>query len=96
MGQMTDDLDRAFITEITSNGAKTYAYKTKDGNQGYGRPKIIARAYIKDIVESPPLRNNQSALSDLAHKLQKSSLTLNNLRYIADLVQRIRSQQIDQ
>ena len=33
MGRMTDDLDGAFITEITSNGAKTYAYKTIKGRQ---------------------------------------------------------------
>ena len=33
MGSMTDELDGCYITEFTSNGAKTYGYKTSDGEQ---------------------------------------------------------------
>ena len=33
MGGMTDELEGSFITEFTSNGAKTYGYKTSEGGQ---------------------------------------------------------------
>ena len=33
MGGMTDELDGCHITEFTSNGAKTYGYRTSDGDQ---------------------------------------------------------------
>ena len=70
---------------VVSNSAQGYKEALLELSTRYGRPHIIARAYIKEIVEGPPLTNDQSALSDLAHEMKKCSLTLNNLGYLADL-----------
>ena len=60
MGGMTDELDGCYITEFTSNGAKTYGYKTSDGEQvlkckGFTLNKItsdkITLNVMKDLAE---------------------------------------------
>ena len=56
MGGMTDEIDGAFITEFTSNGAKTYGYKTSVGGQvlkckGFTLNKLTSEKITFDVMK---------------------------------------------
>ena len=52
----------------------------------YGRPNVIVRSYCKRLTQGPPIKsNNCKGLDDLAQLLEESEVTLNYLKYQADL-----------
>ena len=52
----------------------------------FGRPHIISRTYVEEIVNGEPLKNNDTcALSELANKMKLCSYTLQSLGYGADV-----------
>lgn len=52
----------------------------------YGRPHIIARSYVEDIVNGGNIKPNDTrALARLGNTMKRCSYTLNTLGYVADL-----------
>ena len=52
----------------------------------FGRPHIIARTYVEEIVNGEPLKNNDTcALSELANKMKLCSYTLQSMGYETDV-----------
>ena len=50
----------------------------------FGRPHIIARTFVEEIVNGEPLKNNDTcALSELANKMKPCCYTLQSLGYEA-------------
>ena len=71
---------------VIDNPEKTYIEALKTLKSRYGRPHVIAQAYVKDVIDGPPLKpNDVTALCDLGHQIQKCDLTLQSLEYTADL-----------
>ena len=52
----------------------------------YGRPHVIARKYIRQLVEGPPLKaSGAEGLNKMAYTMQQCGITLDQLGYAADL-----------
>ena len=60
--------------------AKQILYET------YGKRNEIARSYITNLLDGPPIKNDDSkALVDLAQRLEECNTTLEHLNYFSDL-----------
>ena len=54
--------------------------------KNYGRPHIVARAYIKDLTEGPQLKGSDTAgLMKMSTKMEKCLMTLTQMGYASDL-----------
>ena len=52
----------------------------------YGKRNVIARSYITNLLDGPPIKNDDSkALVDLAQRLEECNTTLEHLNYFSDL-----------
>ena len=71
---------------VIDNPEKTYMEALKTLKSRYGRPHVMAQAYVRDVIDGPLLETNDiTALCGLRHQMQKCDLTLLNLGYTADL-----------
>ena len=68
---------------LTVNG---YSKAREILHKRYGRPHVIARAYINELIEGPQIKGNDSdALMYLSVQMQRCELTLNQMSYSADM-----------
>ena len=72
MGCMSDELDGDFITEFTSNGAKTYGYRTEGGTR-----VMKCKGFTLNKITSDKI--TFSAMKDLATGDGTSSITVEGL-----------------
>ena len=68
MGGMTDELDGSYITEFTSNGAKTYGYKTSGGEQvlkckGFTLNKLTSDKITFNVMKDLATGDGDSSVS---------------------------------
>ena len=68
MGGMTDELSGDIITEFVSNGAKTYAYRTKSGEQvikckGFTLNKIASDKLTFDAMKNMAISDDDTSIT---------------------------------
>ena len=77
MGGMTDELDGSFITEFTSNGAKTYGYRRSDGVEvlkckGFTLNKLTSEKITFDVMNDLATGSGDSFVTvDNPHKIKR-------------------------
>lgn len=83
MGDMTDELDGEYITEFTSTGAKSYAYKTNAGTQSVKCKGFTLNKITSDVLTFETLR-------DMATGVGAKSITVKGTTRIRPDVKRRR------
>ena len=68
MGGMTDELGGSFIKEFTSNGAKTYGYRTDDGDEvlkckGFTLNKLTSDVITFDVMHQLATGDNNGSVT---------------------------------